>query len=202
MEAQGRSDFNFDSAFRTWELQAGYPMIHVSYSDTREFSITQQKYFTHKNQSIADKSSFYIPLNFATASNPNFDDTTITNYFVNGEERTLISVPAQFIPGQWFVFNKQQLGFYRVNYDPQNWNAIIDALNSDAYDQIHVLNRAQLIDDSLRFAEGEYIGYNVLLNLLPYLRREREYTPWEASNEFVNRLYYAFGPFNDDLNVS
>lgn len=201
MVNHGFSDFDFDLAFRSWELQKGYPVIHVTYLESRQFQITQNRFFTLRNQSLDDTSSWYIPLNFATASDPNFDDTRITNYFVNGEDRYLINVPSQFVASQWFVFNKQQLGYYRVNYDLQNWNALSNVLNSDNYNQIHVLNRAQLIDDSLSLADGDYLSYDVLLNLLTYLQRENEYTPWYAADRFITVLYNAFGPFNDDLNV-
>lgn len=202
MATQGLNAFDFDSAFRSWELQRGYPVIHVSYSVSGQFQITQQRFFTLRNQSLDDTSSWYIPLNFATASQPNFDDTGITNYFVNGQDQYLITVPSQFDASQWFIFNKQQLGYYRVNYDLQNWNAISRVLNSDNYNQIHVLNRAQLIDDSLSFAQGDYLSYAVLLDILPYLRRENDYAPWYAADRFVTALYSAFGPFNDELNVS
>ncbi|KAJ6646807.1 Aminopeptidase N, partial [Pseudolycoriella hygida] len=200
MANQGLNDFDFDVAFRSWELQKGFPLIHVSYSDSREFQITQQRYFTLRNQSVGDTSSWYIPLNFATASNPNFEDTNITNYFVNGVEQYSISVPNDFDPSQWFIFNKQQLSYYRVNYDLENWNALSAVLNSPDYNQIHVLNRAQLIDDSISFVEGSYLTTDILLNLLPYLQREVEYPPWYSADRYISSLYTAFGPLNDDLN--
>lgn len=201
MANHGPNNFDFDVAFRSWELQAGYPVIHVSYVE-EQFHITQQRFYTLKNESLGDTSSWYIPLNFATASNPNFEDTSITNFFVNRVDEYRFDPPSQFNSNQWFIFNKQQLGYYRVNYDPQNWNALSNVLNSDAYDQIHVLNRAQLIDDALSFAQGNYLDYDVLLELLPYLQRETDYPPWYAADRFINTLYGAFGPFNDELKVS
>ena len=39
------------------------------------------------------------------------------------------------------------LGYYRVNYDRKNWDLIIEQLNSDP-ESIHVLNRAQIINDA------------------------------------------------------
>lgn len=203
MATQGLTTFDFDVAFRSWELQKGYPVIHVSYIESSgQFQITQQRFFTLRNQSVDDQSSWYIPLNYATATNPNFDDTAITNYFVNGNDQYLITAPGQFDSSQWFVFNKQQLGYYRVNYDLQNWNALGVVLNSDSYNQVHVLNRAQLIDDALSFAEGDYLTYDVLLDLLQYLRRETDYPPWYAADRFITSLYNVFGPLNDELNVS
>ena len=31
----------------------------------------------------------------------------------------------------WYIFNLQQSGFYRVNYDTENWNNLINQLNTD-----------------------------------------------------------------------
>lgn len=202
MDRESFSDFNFATAFRTWEQQKGYPIIHVSYSNG-QFEIRQDRYFTQKPTSPdQDTSSWYIPINFATQSNPDFDDTRITHYFVNGPTRTTSIAVPQFDASQWFIFNKQQLGYYRVNYDAENWHAITLALNSRAYDTIHVLNRVQLIDDAVNFADGGYITYDVLFGLLQYLSRETEYTPWYSADRFIGLLYTAFGPFNADLNVS
>jgi ERAP1-like C-terminal domain len=202
MAQRGFTAFNFDAALRSWELQKGYPVITVSFTDSKQFQVTQQRFFTNKKELSDDSSSWYIPLNFATASNPNFDDTQITNYFVNDQEVSMISAPTNFEANQWFVFNKQQLGYYRVNYDFNNWHALIVALNSDDFDKIHVLNRAQLIDDSFNFAAGGYLDYKVAFGILTYLSRETEYTPWAAADRFITQLYTTFGPKNDQLNVS
>ena len=202
MTQQSFNDFDFDSAFRSWELQKGYPVITVEFTNTRQFHITQQRFFTNKKEVLDDTSSWYIPLNFATKSNPDFEDTKITDYFVNGQAMTMISAPTNFDASQWFVFNKQQLGYYRVMYDFNNWHALIVTLNSDDYNKIHVLNRVQLIDDSLNFAAGGYLDYNVALGILGYLERETEYTPWAAADRFISQLYTTFGPKNEVLNVS
>ena len=31
----------------------------------------------------------------------------------------------------WFIVNVQQYGYYRVNYDQNNWDALISQLNND-----------------------------------------------------------------------
>lgn len=202
MSARGLTDFDFDAAFRSWERQGGYPVVHVSFEDSQQFHITQQRFFTTKKEDSDDVSRWYIPLNFATASNPDFDDTKVTNYFVNGPDMMMIHSPSGFDASQWFVFNKQQLGYYRVNYDAANWQALIAALHSEDFDKIHVLNRAQLVDDSLSFASGGYLDYDTFFGVLSSLNRESEYTTWYAANRFISQLYTTFGAMNDDLNVS
>jgi aminopeptidase N len=128
-------------------------------------------------------------MNFATASNPNFDDTKFTDYFVDKTEIKKISFPSNFNPNQdWFIFNKQQLGYYRVNYDLSNWQKIIKVLNSENFNQIHVLNRAQLIDDAMNFAADGYLSYSIAMNVLSYLNRETDYAPFKAAINNLEKL--------------
>ncbi len=44
-----------------------------------------------------------------------------------------------------------------------------------------MLNRAQLLDDSLNVARMGEVPYAVALDLTRYLRSERDYVPWEAA---------------------
>lgn len=85
----------------------------------------------------------------------------------------------------WVIFNVQQTGFYRVNYDEVSWGLIVDALKSDAFTDIHEVNRAQLIDDALQLARGGVLKYDFALDLVTYLMDEQSYHPWlSAFNSF------------------
>lgn len=203
MQRHNFSDFDFERAFRSWELQKGFPVIHVEYqSSSPAFHITQQRFFGDKTLNDGDESSWYIPMNFATSDNPNFDDTKITDYFVNGEAFKHITLPRSLNDG-WFVFNKQQLSYYRVNYDKSNWDALSDVLSSENYDQIHVMNRAQLIDDSFALVNAGYLeDYQTAYDILKYLVNENDYFPWYVANRYLSPLYTVFGAKNEILNVS
>lgn len=49
-------------------------------------------------------------------------------------------------------------GYYRVNYDPENWMALAEVLD-EAHETIDLLNRAQIIDDSFNLARnGRLVG--------------------------------------------
>jgi aminopeptidase N len=199
----GRDDFNFEKALRTWETQAGFPVITVSYiSSSQNFRITQERFFENKNLGVNDTSSFYIPLNFATASNPNFEDTSITDFFIDGPPVKFISLPG-FNTNQWFIFNKQQLGYYKVNYDTSNWEALSNALNNN-FEKIHLLNRVQLIEDSFTLTNAGYLNddYQTAFNILKYLVQEDDFFPWYSADRYLSTLFTAFGTKNEDLNVS
>ena len=69
-------------------------------------------------------------------------------------------------------------GFYRVNYDENNWNLIAKHLVSKKREEIHVLNRAQLINDALAFVENYKLKFNTLMSLMEHLKKERDYIAW------------------------
>jgi hypothetical protein len=51
-----------------------------------------------------------------------------------------------------------------VNYDAQNWKLICDQLNAD-HEEIHVLNRAQIIDDVFQLGPRWHDGLQPLAGL-------------------------------------
>lgn len=200
LTANNFNDFQFTQSFRTWELQKGYPVIHVSFNnEQKQFQVTQQRFFVNESLKDDANSSWFIPLNFATSQTPNFDDTKITHYFEQETTEKIISTEEN---PEWFVFNKQQIGYYRVNYDFKNWHSIINVLNSENYHQIHVLNRAQLVDDAMSFANAGLIDFNVASGILMYLRRETDYIPWASATTYLNEVNEIFGGRNYIFNVS
>ena len=74
----------------------------------------------------------------------------------------------------------QPIGYYRVNYDEENWRLVIKQLNKD-HTKIHVNNRAQLIDDALNLARKGLLEYELALDITSYLHKETEYVPWSAA---------------------
>lgn len=55
-------------------------------------------------------------------------------------------------------------------------------------DSIHVLNRAQLIDDALNMARSNRLNYTDALELTLYLNKEADYVPWQSAFRNLNFL--------------
>lgn len=79
-------------------------------------------------------------------------------------------------------------GYYRVNYDERNWNAIIDELHGENFNSIHELNRAQLLDDSFNLARYDYLDFKIALDLIKYLHQEEELIPLKAGFKSIEFL--------------
>ena len=81
-------------------------------------------------------------------------------------------------------------GYYRVNYDLENWLALGNILLRN-HTIIDPINRAQIIDDALSLARStqkEYLDYKIALPLTNYLKNEEEYVPWSAASNGFNFL--------------
>lgn len=194
MQRNNLNAFNFDTAFRSWENQKGYPVLNVRFDlSLQAFVLTQERFFEQKSYGVGDNSSWFIPLSYYTSTAGNADDTRATEYFLQGSPSKAIPV-SQFNSDQWVIFNKQQRSYYRVNYDRYNWQALSLTLSSDNFNKIHVMNRAQLIDDSFALVEAGYLDdYETAYDILKYLTREDDFFPWYPANRYISPLITVFG---------
>ena len=67
-----------------------------------------------------------------------------------------------------------------MNYDKKNWKLIAEQLQRN-HTAIHVINRAQILDDAFNLAKSGLLDYEVALSLTSYLGQETEYIPWKAA---------------------
>jgi len=179
------ADLDVKAVMDTWTLQTGFPLVTV----TRDYSgasatVSQARFFLDGAKQ-GDNSSWWIPLTMAGPGLENFDNTYNKEWLRAGQgSRRLTGLPA---PDQPVVFNVQQTGYYRVNYDAQNWALLAAQLQRD-HTAIHVLNRAQIMDDALNLAKSGILDYPTALSVTGYLSQEAEYVPWAAALSGLNYL--------------
>ncbi len=92
----------------------------------------------------------------------------------------IVQLPSDCTNETWILGNLKHMGFYRVNYDTNNWNLIIDQLQKN-HSVIDSTSRAQLIDDSFNLGRAELIDISVYLNIIDYLKHEKDFIPIEAA---------------------
>lgn len=78
-------------------------------------------------------------------------------------------------------------GFYRVNYDEENWRKLAAYLNSENYSNIHVLNRAQILFDAMEFSDE--LGLEILIDIVSYLHRETDCVAWTAGLRSIDMIF-------------
>lgn len=121
-------------------------------------------------------------MNFASANNSNFDDPTFDYWYPKNRVHFEIAPTNKpLTAGEWVVFNRRAIAYYRIKYDDQNYKLITNELVDGDYTKIAVRCRSQIIDDAFELAKSGFISYDIVLNLAQYLRRERSYVPWATA---------------------
>ena len=67
-------------------------------------------------------------------------------------------------------------------------NKLAEYLNSEMYSNIHVLNRAQILEDALWLFEHKKLGKEIFIHLTKYLARDVDYLPWVAGDDIIQYL--------------
>lgn len=164
----------------SWTRQGGLPLLNVVRNyDDGSFTVQQEQYTN--NQDAVGTNTWYIPINYAISTDPDFRNTEATHYLL---KNNITVNNTQLVKDEWLILNKQSTGYYRINYDADNWQLIIDGLINRPY-KIHPRNRAQLISDLYRFSTSGRVPHATLLQLLTYLPQENQYAPWSAANTAI-----------------
>lgn len=87
----------------------------------------------------------------------------------------------------WYIANIQHAGFYRVNYDQENWERLIEQLEQN-HTIINPINRAQILDDTYNLGRAELIDQTVFLNITKYLKKEQDPLPFTAALYGLNYI--------------
>ncbi|RLU17278.1 hypothetical protein DMN91_011347 [Ooceraea biroi] len=119
-----------------------------------------------------------VPITFTTWEELDFNNT-VPHDWITPKNSNGISVQLTDNNG-WIILNLQQT----------------DYLLYEKYEKIHVLNRAQLIDDTYYFLMRGKASYSQFVKLTEYLSRERDYVAWYPMFQIFIDLSY-FLPFED-----
>ncbi|XP_042891235.1 aminopeptidase N-like [Penaeus japonicus] len=174
----------------TWTLQRGYPVIKVARSsDGSSAYVSQERFLYMKNGYSSEDLRWWVPLSFTWQSEGDFNRTKTRRWITDSEEGIIIpSLPPK---EEWVIFNLQETGYYRVNYDDHNWNLLIRQLRDD-HEAIHVVNRAQIIDDAMNLARAGQLSYATALDAYAYLKQEKDTLPWLSGLANIAYLQLMF----------
>ncbi|XP_072757980.1 aminopeptidase N-like [Anoplolepis gracilipes] len=184
-------DFKVKEVMDTWFNQGAYPVVTIDRNyDTGEIKVTQHKrvQLSKDNDITEENNTWWIPLNYMTQSDLN--SSTLATHWLKPQDES-ITIEGIDI-NDWIIVNKQLTGYYRVNYDVINWRRIAAFLNSDDYDKIPILNRAQIIDDVYYMMKTEQIDFNIFFEVINYLSRESDPVPWYRVFQIIQPLITTY----------
>lgn len=188
----------------SWTLQSGFPVVKVTRDyDSGSITLYQERLFnTNLIQEEEEVQTWWIPYNFASSNRRDFENTNPIGWMEEGiATKTFESTDdINWSSSDWIIFNVQQTGYYRVNYDNQNWLLIAEELNHGDFEDIVPTNRAQIIDDSLSLANLEKLDYEIALEVVSYLAHETDLIPLMAANnnlKYLKRMLIGEEYFNN-----
>ncbi|XP_064071371.1 aminopeptidase N-like [Vanessa tameamea] len=179
-------DWPISTIMERWATQGGFPVLNVrrSAASAESISVSQQRFLTDTSLSSTD--TWHVPINWVLSTNPDFSDTKPQRWI--SPFGPALAIDIQGLSGaEWFIVNKQQTGYYRVNYNVENWQALANVLIR-SHNTIHLLNRAQIIDDSFNLARNGRLDYRYAFEVSRYLINETDYIAWGAANAAFSYL--------------
>ncbi|XP_070763200.1 aminopeptidase Ey [Enoplosus armatus] len=164
-----------------WVLQMGFPVVTI---DTTTGKVSQKHFLLDPESNVTVESPY------------NYEWLIPVRWMMSGEvqrgiwwlmEKEVVNKEMRS-GGLWVVANINVTGYYRVNYDPGNWERLLAQLNS-GHQVIPVINRAQIVDDAFNLARAQLVSTTLALRTTSYLSVETEYMPWQSA---LDNLHYYY----------
>ncbi|CAG5926734.1 unnamed protein product [Menidia menidia] len=187
MRSEGR-DIDIGGMMDRWTLQMGYPVVTISKNQSEQlpthYITVSQEHFLYgqdlrKNISL----QWQVPLTVAVGN----ASAVCLESLIWINNKTETHRIGQMNDNTWLLGNINQTGYFRVNYDLQNWKLLIHQLHTNPQ-VISVGNRAGLIDDAFNLARAGYLPQGVPLQLIGYLPEEPSFLPWHAASRALYQL--------------
>ncbi|CAH0407482.1 unnamed protein product [Chilo suppressalis] len=189
---------NLEDFLNPYIKARGCPLLSVTYQ--RNLVTIARSTFNFAG--VPSATNFFVPITFTTSADPDFENVIPSRVY---NEPTSIEIPVTLGEDDWILFNIQGRGYYRVQYNPDMWERIIAALEDpERRNEIHHLNRATLLDDSLNLARriASGLNYDIALRIVLSMELEKEYAVWKAyirNMNFIRKRLDALVTNNDEL---
>ncbi|XP_038058558.1 uncharacterized protein LOC119729837 [Patiria miniata] len=199
---KGIGDNDVKKIMDTWTLQMGYP--YVTFQRNGAMLTATQRHFLNNPNSTVEDGNFgnqgylwYVYLLYTHETEQEY--TNPMTQWMNKERTVEFSLGSTYEEDDWYLVNVKQYGYYRVNYDTENWQRLSDQLEAK-HEVIPIENRAALIDDAFNLARAGVIEQTTALSLTKYLTKEKQYLPWESTLVVISYIrdmfsrYSGYGP--------
>lgn len=188
-----------------WINQMGYPVLNCSLEGASSLRLTQNHFLSDPSQVPKYPSAYnytwIVPITMATSSNISSLSGPEVSHLVNWmrEKSQTFGINGT---NQWYLLNLRSSGFYRVNYNTENWKALINQLKAN-HSVFTPQDRARLLDDGFSLANAGYLPYSIPMEMIKYLKDETHYVPWLSAlsklayvHSMLHRQSSEYGPFS------
>lgn len=185
----------------SWTKQAGYPLVNVTrYCDKNEIVFKQKLYSNSEPYAKTLSQLWVIPITFTTLSEPVDHWKTTPRAWLTSDS---LNINFKLKCSDPLYVNIMGIGYYRVNYDRNNWKLLGRSLRKERK-TLPPQMKAQILDDALNLARTGHLDYGTAFNLTTYLKDgEESKLVWDAvlgNLEYLDMYLYGtklYGKFQD-----
>ncbi|KAL7289312.1 hypothetical protein TKK_0017243 [Trichogramma kaykai] len=179
----------FGEIIDSWANQSNYPVVQVSRIESGRLLLNQEIFKLDRgNESSTRPRQWWIPIKIVCAAGEDGYGIVQDLYWFEPSNSKEIDLPEGASENGWFILNPHQVGHYRVDYDPENWELLMSLLDSHDFKRLTGPTRAALVDDAFNLARADFQDYYLPLELIKYLTREDEYEPWLSASRAINLI--------------
>ena len=175
----------------SWIKQAGYPLVKISRNDQNNLVLSQKR-FLASGEDLSEVESAQqwqtpLVLEFNDSGKNYYEkivlsaDTEInesTKVFSSlTQERKQVFSPLARLENKFLKFNSGQVALARVNYLPEQWQALAEAIRRG---KLVPADRYGIISDALALARAGHMSTGQLINLISSYKNEDNHTVWMA----------------------
>ncbi len=170
-----------------WTDRAGYPVVTVVNTTGPIVTLKQKRFFLDPEATDDLGTIWHIPIRIYYPSDGSVVPAEGAQWLMTEEaDFSITDTP--------YVINYREDGYYRVNYQEDNWNALTELLLSEP-GRIDRLNRAQIYDDSFNLARAMLLDYATPLEISKAVALEDDYIPLYSA---LMALQYLDGMLRQD----
>jgi len=163
----------------------------VNRTAENQISVTQKWFLlnplTNFSELAHDTYKWYIPFTYTT-NQLDFSFDSKPAWLTPDQDQLIVDLPENSTNTTWIIANLKQAGFYRVNYNIQNWYLLIQQFHTD-HTIIDVQSRSQLIEDVFNLGRAEIVDQTLFLDLVNYLSKENDPLPFMAAIRGLDFLH-------------
>ena len=167
------------SIMDTWTKQMGYPVLQVEASSTsggRQLTVSQERFVY--DRLLEDRGPepevwpeiWKIPVRVSSGGD---EPATIV---MDGRQASLaLDGSPENGDGKWFKINPEQTGFFRVNYQPEDWDRLIPAIRTK---ELSAADRLGIQNDAYSLSKSGHLPITRFLSLAQGYGDETDASVW------------------------
>ncbi|XP_047356271.1 thyrotropin-releasing hormone-degrading ectoenzyme-like isoform X1 [Vespa velutina] len=188
IKSRSHMEFSMRNIMKNWTDHAGFPVVHVlRNNETGLVELTQERFYRDAlNPHGTSEELWSIPLTWTIESDQRFDGTLPKAWML--ERRMVINdtgLSEAIFNNQWILFNINQTGLYRVNYDVENWRLL-----TNRFDILPETTKLQILNDAFAMFNAGLLDQAFLWKILLKFNVDTEETVWLSVKDAFKYIEY------------